>query len=245
MGVLVVPADLLLGVLELDVRGPGVALAFLLVLGPADHLPVLPVYPLRSGVGDPVRVQPGAGDLLAGLDVNRHFLHAGRPQGNQLVADNGFAALADAYAQETIDALAGAIYKIAVGVLPEITHPGQIQTLKAVRIGGVDDVRHILVAHQEESVAHNCDVRGVAGVIGGGGHIQVDAGHRGTVAQLGGVLAAHHLGAVRSAAVGAVDGVPEHGALGLVALGVDVCHVVSDDAQLLHVRLQAANGCVH
>ena len=158
-----------MGVLELDVRGPGVALAFLLVLGPADHLLVLPVYALRSGVGDPVRVQPGAGDLLAGLDVNRHFLHAGRPQGNQLVADNGFAALADAYAQETIDALAGAIYKIAVGVLLEITHPGQIQTLKAVRIGGVDDVRHILVAHQEESVAHDGAVRGVAGVVGGGG----------------------------------------------------------------------------
>ena len=137
-----------------------------------------------------------------------------------------------------------AVRKITVSLEAEIAHAGQIQALETLGVQGVDDSRNFLVAYQEETVAHNGAVHGVAGGQGRGGHIHVDAADCGTIADFRGVLAAHHGCTVGTAAVDIIHRIPEDDPLGFVAIGVDVSHVIADNTQLLHVGFQARDRSV-
>ena len=103
-----------------------------------------------------------------------------------------------------------------------------------------------LIAHHKEAVAVDIAVHlDAGGGVGGGGHIQVDGAHRAAVADLGGVVTAADGVAVGAGAAGAVDGLLEGHALGLIAVGVDVGNIVADYVQLAHVGTEAANGGIH
>ena len=173
-----------------------------------------------------------------------NLLPAGLADGDQLVADNGLAVFHTGD-QEAVDRVSVAVAEVAVGLELEVAHPGEGQGLEAVGVRAVNGLGHLFVAHQEEAVAGQGAVHGAAGVIAGGGHIQIDAAHSGAVADLGGVDAAYHFGAVASAGVHAVHAVPEDGSLLFVSFGVDVGNVVADYGELLHVGPKTRNGCVH
>ncbi len=204
-------------------------------------------------VGFGIDVGPGVFDLMV-------FVPAGEADGHQLVADHlpdhrVAVRAGDGFrlggGHKAVDHVALAVHQVVVGAELEVAHPGEVQGLEILRreIGvidfGVCAVFHILGPHQEKAVANQRAVHGVAGVVAGGGHVQVNAAHHRAIAQLGGVHTAHAGGAVGPGGVHAVHAVPEDGPLLFIALGVDVCHVVADNGQLLHMGLQARDGCVH
>ena len=122
---------------------------------------------------------------------------------------------------------------------------GELQSLEAGGIRARDGRGCGLVAHQEEAVAIEHAVHGVAGRIVARGHIQIDAGHLRAVADLRGVLTAGGGGAVRAAAVHGVQGVTENRALGFIAVCIDVGDVVAHHIQLAHVAFQARDRRIH
>ena len=207
---------------------------------------------------------------LGAVVIGRHFLAvrvvvlghrplSGETDGHQLVAENGVARLlpggdylvvriaVHADAHKAVDAQV-VVGEVAVRFKAEVTQPGQGEGGELAHVGvrAVKVVGHVLVAHEEEAVAVQHHVGGIAGDgVVAGAHVDVHAAHIGAVANLGGVLAADGLGAVGAAGHCGVDGGFKHGTGGLIALGVHVCHIVADHVQVLHMGLQARDGRVH
>ena len=177
--------------------------------------------------------------------LDRLAVHLGQTDGHQLVADLRVALRVHACVHKAVDGVALAVHQIAVRAEAEVTHTGELQSLEAGGIRARDGRGSGLVAHQEEAVAIEHAVHGVAGRIVARGHVQIDAGHLRAVADLRGVLTAGGGGAVRAAAVHGVQGVTENRALGFIAVCIDVGDVVAHHIQLAHVAFHARDRRIH
>ena len=183
--------------------------------------------------------------ILYHRELDRLALHLGQTDGHQLVADLRVAVRVHAGVHKAVDGVAFTVHQIAVRAETEVAHAGELQGLEAVGVRAVDGRGSGLVAHQEEAVAIEHTVHGVAGRIVARGHIQIDAGHLRAVADLRGVLTAGGGGTIRAAAVHGVQRVTENRALGFIAVCIDVGDVVAHHIQLAHVAFQARDRRIH
>ena len=211
-----------------------------------------------GGVVEPV-ILIGAAARLGIADVEAAILvriHPGIADGHQLVAEDGVAhllplgdlipLLVGADTRETVHHHARLVGEVAVGLELEVAQPGEGEGLELVGVLAVKIQGLALVAQQEEAVAVQHQVGGLAGdAVVAGAHIDIHRPHSGAVADLGGILAAGHGGAVGAAGQSGVQGGLENGPPGLIAVGVDVRHVVADDVQVLHMSPQACDGRIH
>ena len=148
------------------------------------------------------------------------------------------------HTQEAVDDAAVAVHEVAVGVKREVAETAQAHALQLAL--GSDAAISLIVADDEETVAVNHDVQTLTGgVVVFGAHIEVDGTDRAAVSDLGGVLAAHGIGAVGAAADRGVQRLVEGIARRLVRESVDVGNIVADDVHRTHVRFQSGNSCIH
>ena len=142
------------------------------LVGGARTVRVLHGLAVRTNIG------PRVVDLIAAI---LQLLPPRLADGHQLVADDGLGlarrrVLLLAHAQEAVDHVAPAVRQVVIRLELEVAHPGEGQGLQALGgeiliIRGVGDVGRVLAPHQEETVAHQRAVHGVAGVVAGGGHV--------------------------------------------------------------------------
>ena len=205
----------------------------------ADNGPILPLNVSRRIIGVEILKN------FTRIRIYRYLLDPGQANRHQLVTDNRFAIQVCAHCQKAVDSASIAVHQVSIRAKLEIAHPGQGQAFKAGGVGGVNHIGHVFISYQKESISIEHTVHRIARGKVAGGHIQVNARHLGAVSDLGGIFAAHRGGTIGPTAIHGIQRIPKYRALGFIAVGVHVCDIVSDYAQLVHMGFHTRNRRVH